>query len=81
MAEHLLREAVPWFLAEAVGGVVVVVVPGDVLRENTSWFLVEAIGTVFLVVAVAVSCLQFPVVGLVLTDDFPNQEKKEQESN
>lgn len=71
----------PWLLVEAVGGVVAVIATGRVLRENASWFLVEAIGTVLLVVAVvAVSCLQFPVVGSVLTEDFPNQERK-QESN
>lgn len=82
MTEHLLREDVPWLLVGAVGGVVVVVVAaGDVLRENASWFLVEAIGRVLLVVAVVVvRCLQIPVVGSVLTEDKPNQERK-QESN
>ena len=78
MTEHLLREAVPWLLAEAGGGVVAV--PGDVLRENTSWFLVKTIGRVLVVAVVAVSRLHFPVVGSVLTEDFPNQERK-QESN
>ena len=69
----------PWLLVEVVGGVVVA--PEDVLRENTSGILVEAIGRVLLVVAVVVvRCLQIPVVGSVLTEDKPNQERK-QESN
>ena len=69
----------PWLLVEAGGGVAVV--PGDVLRENTSGFLVEAIGRVILVVAVVVvNCLQFLLVGSVLTEDNPNQERKK-ESN
>ena len=79
MTEHLLREAVSWLLAEAGGGVAVV--PGDALPENVSRFWVEAIGRILLVVAVvAVSCLQIPVVGSVLTEDKPNQERM-QESN
>ena len=69
----------PWLLVEVVGGVVVA--PEDVLRENTSGILVEAIGRVLLVVAVVVvRCLQIPVVGSVLTEDKPNQERM-QESN
>ena len=69
----------PWLLVEVVGGVVVA--PEDVLRENTFGILVEAIGRVLLVVAVVVvRCLQIPVVGSVLTEDKPNQERK-QESN
>ena len=77
MTEHLLREAVPWLLAEGGGGVAVV--PGDVLRENMSRFWIEAIGTVLLVVAVvAGSCLQLPVAGSVLTEDNPNQERKQE---
>ena len=77
MTEHLLREAVPWLLAEAGGGVAVV--PGDALRENTSGLLVEAIGRGLLVVAVVVVlCLQIPVVGSVLTEDNPNQERKQE---
>ena len=75
MTEHLLREAVPWLLAEAGGGIVVF---GDVHRENASWVLVESIGRVLVVAVVAVSRLQFPVVGSVLTEDFPNQERKQE---
>ena len=74
MTEHLLREAVPWLLAEAGGGVAVV--PGYVLLENASRFWDEAIGRVLVVAVVVVSCLQFLLVGSVLTEDNPNQESK-----
>ena len=77
MTEYLLREDVPWLLVGAISVVVVVVAAaGDVFRENASLLLVEAIGRVIVVVVVAVSRLQFPVVGSVLT----GQERK-QESN
>ena len=78
ITEHLLREDVPWLLVGAVGRVVVVVVAaGDVLWENASWFLVEAMGRVLLVVAVVeVSCLQFPVVSSMLTEELPKRGRK-----
>jgi len=77
--EYLLRKNVFWLLVEAVGGVVAVVAAaGDVFRENASWFLTEDIGRVLVVAVVAVSRLQFPVVGSVLTEDKPNQERKQE---
>ena len=69
----------PWALVEAVDGVVGIAA-GDVLLENASWFSAEAVGRVLVVAVVAVSRLQFPVVGWVLTEDKHNQKRK-QESN